>query len=255
MSGDDRAARVAVVTGAGRGIGAATAEALARRGFAVAVLARTRDGIAGTASRIEAGGGIARPYVCDVTRYEDIAATFAAIRRDLGAPLAIVNNAGVIEPIAPIADVDPARWARLVSINVAGPFNVVRAWLAGRDGAAAAAIVNLSSGAAHRPLEGWSAYCTSKAALAMLSRCIDLELRDEGVRVYSFQPGAVDTDMHVAIRASGINEVSKKARADLLDAGEPAEVIAWLCDEMPSDLQGTELRIGDEELRRRARSG
>jgi NAD(P)-dependent dehydrogenase (short-subunit alcohol dehydrogenase family) len=101
----------------------------------------------------------------------------------------LVNNAGVIEPISDIAASDPAAWARNISVNLVGAYNAVRAVLPGMlAGGAGGTIVNVSSGAAFRPLEGWSAYCSGKAGLAMLTRAVALETAGRGVRVFGFAP-------------------------------------------------------------------
>ena len=102
----------------------------------------------------------------------------------------------------------------------------------------------MSSGAAHRALEGWSAYCAGKAGLAMLTRSLHLEARRAGVRVHGFQPGVVDTDMQAPIRHSGINRVARLRRQDLAPAVEPARAIAWLCGEAAAPLAGRELGLG-----------
>ena len=94
-------------------------------------------------------------------------------------------------------------------------------------------IINVSSGAALRPLEGWSAYCAGKAGLAMLTRSIDLEHRAAGIRVFGFQPGTTDTDMQVTIRASGINLISKIPREQLTPVAHPARAIVYLCTRRP----------------------
>src|SRR5690606_20395126 len=106
-------------------------------------------------------------------------------------------------------------------------------------------IVNISSGAAHSPLEGWSAYCASKAALAMLTRSVHLELADAGVFAYGFQPGVVDTGMQATIRASGVNEVSRLRREQLAPAHQPARLVALLCLGKPPELRGLDLSVRD----------
>ena len=106
-------------------------------------------------------------------------------------------------------------------------------------------IVNVSSGAAHRPQEGWAAYCAGKAGLAMLTKCTHLEYGAQGVRVYGFAPGVVDTAMQGAIRASGINPVSTLRREDLAPTDQPAKAIAWLCTQAAAGLAGQELDIRD----------
>jgi NAD(P)-dependent dehydrogenase (short-subunit alcohol dehydrogenase family) len=163
----------------------------------------------------------------------------------------LVNNAGVIEPIASIADSDPAAWARNVAINLSGAFNAVRAVLPGMIAAGGGTIINVSSGAAIRPLEGWSAYCSAKAGLAMLTQAIALETNGQGVRVFGFQPGTTDTDMQVAIRASGINQVSRIPRANLTPVAHPAVAIVYLCTPAADDLNGREFSLRDDPFRAR----
>ena len=112
--------------------------------------------------------------------------------------------------------------------------------------------VNVSSGAASRPLEGWSAYCAGKAGLAMLTRSLHLELGERGVRAYGLRPGVVDTDMQGVIRASGVNEVSRLRREELASVEGPARAIAYLCEPAAADLAGAEVDIRDGTFRGRA---
>src|SRR5690606_21246900 len=151
-----------------------------------------------------------------------------------------VNNAGVIEPIGRIADTDAATWARLITVNLVGAFNGVHAVLPRL--APGGAIVNISSGAASNPMEGWSAYCASKAGLAMLTRSIHDEYGDR-VRAYGFRPGVVDTAMQAEIRASKLNPVSQIPQSNLLKPEIPAAAVAWLLRHRPADLSGQELDI------------
>jgi NAD(P)-dependent dehydrogenase (short-subunit alcohol dehydrogenase family) len=168
-----------------------------------------------------------------------------------GAIDVLVNNAGVVEPIAMVAEADPAAWARNVQINLAGAFNAVRAVLPAMLAAGKGTIINLSSGAAHRPLEGWSAYCAAKAGLAMLTRAIALETEGKGIRVFGFAPGTTDTDMQVTIRASGINRISRIPRGDLTPVAHPARAIVYLCKAEADDLAGQEFALGDAAFRQR----
>ena len=112
--------------------------------------------------------------------------------------------------------------------------------------------MNVSSGAASRPLEGWSAYCAGKAGLAMLTRSLHLELGERGVRAYGLRPGVVDTDMQGVIRASGVNEVSRLRREELASVEGPARAIAYLCEPAAADLAGAEVDIRDGTFRGRA---
>jgi NAD(P)-dependent dehydrogenase (short-subunit alcohol dehydrogenase family) len=238
------AGKVVIVTGASRGIGEAAAAALAGAGASVMLTARDGARAAEVARRISDDGGKAAATACDVADYGAVERLVRDTRDRLGPIDSLVNNAGVIEPIAMIAEADPAEWARSVQINLAGAFNAVRGVLPGMLAAGRGTIVNLSSGAAHRPLEGWSAYCAAKAGLAMLTAA-------KGIRVFGFAPGTTDTDMQVTIRASGVNRVSRIPRGDLTPVAHPARAIVYLCTAAADDLAGQEFALGDAAFRQR----
>jgi len=243
--------KVVIVTGASRGIGAAAAEALAASGAAVMLTARDGKLAAEVADRIIAAGSNAAALACDVTDYTAVEGVVAATTQRFGRPDILVNNAGVIEPIATIAQSDPAVWANNIQINLVGAFNAVRAVLPGMIAEGGGTIVNVSSGAALRPLEGWSAYCAGKAGMAMLTQAIKLEEAANGIRVFGFQPGTTDTDMQVLIRASGMNVISQIPRANLTPVEHPAKAIVYLCTQAADDLAGTEFSLRDEAFRKR----
>ena len=163
----------------------------------------------------------------------------------------MINNAGQIEPQAPLAQTDPAAWAQAVSVNLVGPYNVIRAALPELL-RRAGAIVNVSTGAAHPPRDGWSAYCSSKAGLYMLSRSVLNEYGKQGLSVYSLQPGLVDTDMQARIRDMGVNEISRIPQEKLAPPELSAGVIAWLADTLPRDLMGSDLSVNEPTLIQRA---
>jgi 3-oxoacyl-[acyl-carrier protein] reductase len=243
--------KVAIITGASRGIGEAAAEALAAAGAAVMLTARDGARTEGVAARITAAGGKAAAVACDVADYAAVQALVGATAQRFGSPDILVNNAGVIDPIAALADSDPAAWAKNVQINLVGAYNVVRALLPGMKAAGGGTIVNVSSGAALRPLEGWSAYCSGKAGMAMLTQAIKLEEAANGIRVFGFQPGTTDTDMQVLIRASGMNMVSQIPRANLTPVAHPAKAIVYLCTKDADDMIGAEFSLRDEAFRKR----
>ena len=240
--------KVIIVTGASRGIGAAAAAALAHAGATVVLTARSAAQVADVAGAI---GGKASAQACDVSDYAAVEALVAATWSTHGRVDALINNAGVIEPIASVAESDPAIWARNIEINLTGAFNPIRALLPRMIAAGGGTIVNVSSGAAMRPLEGWSAYCSGKAGLAMLTRAIALENPSNGIRVFGFQPGTTDTDMQVAIRASGVNQISKIPREKLTPVAHPAAAIVYLCTPAADDLNGQEFSLGNETFRAR----
>ena len=243
--------RVAVVTGGARGIGAATAVALARRGVATALLVRDAAGAAGTVTAVRAAGGVCEAFEADVASYQAVSRAIEAVRARFERVDILINNAGMIDPIGLLGDTDPDAWARAVSVNLVGAYNAIRASAAALLASPSAAIVNVSSGAAHNPREGWSAYCSAKAGLLMLTRSVAHEYAARGLAVYGLQPGLVDTGMQVRIRASGVNEISQVPREQLAPPEQSAECIAWLADERPADLIGQDLSIRDAALHER----
>jgi len=245
------AGKVIIVTGASRGIGAAAAESLARAGATLVLAARDTAQLDAVARSVAGEGGTAVTHACDVADWTAVQALVGETQRRSGRIDALINNAGVIEPIARIADSDPAVWARNVQINLVGAYHAVRAVLPPMLAAGGGTIVNVSSGAAHNPLEGWSAYCAAKAGLAMLTRAIAHEHAAQGIRVFGFQPGTTDTDMQVIIRASGVNPVSKILRENLTPVAHPAAAIVYLCTAAADDLAGTEFSLRDEAFRSR----
>jgi NAD(P)-dependent dehydrogenase (short-subunit alcohol dehydrogenase family) len=240
-----------LVLGASRGLGRAIALALGHAGFAVGVGCRNQGDAETVASEVEAAGGNAVPLVVDVADYASVEAAARATASH-GGLAGVVNNAGIIDPIGRIGETDPAAWARLIHVNVTGSYHGVRAVLPllGNGGV----IVNISSGAASSPMEGWSAYCASKAALAMLTRAVAHEYGAAGILAYGFRPGVVDTNMQAEIRASGLNPVSQIPRENLLKPEVPAAGVAWLFSARPADLSGTEIDIRDEAFQQRMRT-
>jgi 3-oxoacyl-[acyl-carrier protein] reductase len=243
--------KVAIVTGASRGIGAATALPLGEAGACVVLAARDAAQADVNAQRINAAGGKAAAVACDVGDYAACQRLVQETAQRFGSPDVLVNNAGVIEPIGAVGDTDPAQWARSIQINLTGAYFAIRAVLPGMIERGRGAIINVSSGAALRPQEGWSGYCAGKAGLAMLTRSIDLEHRAAGIRVFGFQPGTTDTDMQVIIRASGINPISKIPREQLTPVAHPARAIVYLCTADADDLAGKEFSLRDEDFRQR----
>ena len=243
--------QVAIVTGASRGIGEATAKKLGALGVKVVLAARSLEPCEAIAAEIRAAGGDAIAVACDVSDYAAVTALAEKTRQSFGPVSILVNNAGVIDPIGAILDSTPEDWAKNISINLLGSYHCIHATL-GDLLQAKGVVINISSGAAHTALEGWSSYCSAKAGLAMLTKATALEYAEQGLRVFGFGPGTVDTEMQVKIRASGINPVSQMARADHAPAEEPAQVIAYLCSQAAADLSGNELTIRDPLLRQRA---
>jgi 3-oxoacyl-[acyl-carrier protein] reductase len=243
--------KVALVTGASRGLGEGAARALAAAGAAVMVAARDGASAGIVARDIAATGVRALARSCDVSDYAAIQKVAAETKASLGSIDILINNAGVIDPIAEVANSDPAAWAQNISINLIGAYHVVRAVLPDMLANGGGSIVNVSSGAAYRPLEGWSAYCAGKAGLAMLTRSIELETAEKGIRIFGFSPGTIDTDMQAKIRASGMNMISRIPRGDLSPVEHAVRGLMYLCTSASDDLNGQDASMRDEAFRRR----
>lgn len=237
---------VVAITGASRGIGAAAARHFADAGARVALIARDAAALATLAAEI---GPQALALPCDITDFAQVEAAVAQIEARWGRLDVLVNNAGTIDPIARLAEADPAAWGRLIDINLTGVFHGMRAALPLMRRAGHGSILTVSSGAAHRPLEGWSAYCASKAGAAMLTRALHEEEGD-WLRVMGLSPGTVATDMQRAIRASGVNPVSQIDWNDHIPADWPARALVWMCGAAAERFRGQEISLRDPEIRR-----
>ncbi len=242
--------KAAIVTGASRGIGAATARELAGHGVSVVLAARSGGEIEALAAEIESAGGRASAVVCDVANYAEVAKLVEHCRATHGRLDILVNNAGLIDPIARLAESDPQAWDHVVDVNYKGVYHGLRAALPVMEAQGSGVIVNISSGAASGALEGWSHYCSTKAAVLSLTRCADLEYRDRGIRVVGLSPGTVATYMQEAIRGSGINPVSQLDPSVHIPAEWPARAVAWLCTNAADEYAGTDFSLKTEEGRR-----
>jgi NAD(P)-dependent dehydrogenase (short-subunit alcohol dehydrogenase family) len=191
----DLAGRTAVITGASRGLGAGLARAFRERGLSLGLCAR------GEPALPEAEGVLARRLdVRDAAAVTDFA---AAVEARFGAIDLWINNAGVLEPVAQLRDVEPEAARLHLEVNVLGVVHGTQAFvrLLRRRGGEGV-LVNISSGAARRPYAGWSLYCAGKAAVERLTECVALEEAEHGLRAYALAPGVIDTEMQERIRAT-----------------------------------------------------
>ncbi len=251
----DFTGKAVLITGASRGIGAATARAFAEAGAAVCLAARSQDAIAALADEIAAAGGRAVARACDVASYDAVAAAVGACGDAFGRLDIMVNNAGVIEPIARLENSDPSAWTEAFDVNAKGVYHGIRAaapvMLAqNADGRRGGVIVNISSGAATHALEGWSHYCAGKAAALMLTRAAALELGPRGVRVVGLSPGTVATQMQREIKASGVNPVSQMDFSAHIPPEWAAKAVLWLATPAGARFDGDDFRLRTDEARR-----
>jgi len=227
----------ALVTGAASGIGRATAMLLAGRGAAVACLDVNADALAETAAAI---GERALPIPCDVT---DLAAVEAAVSQaaaDLGGMDAVANVAGVGDFTGDVAEIAPEEWARVLAINLTGPFHVSRAAIPHLRAAGGGAIVNVSSQFGLVGCLASPAYCASKAGLIGLTRAMAIDHTEEGIRVNCVCPGPVDTPMLAWTDATPELTARERGRTQGRNlsgrSGRPEEIAATIAFLLSDDV-------------------
>ena len=243
----DLTGKLVAITGAARGIGAAAARAFVAKGARVALISRDEARLKAQAAEL---GRAALAVPCDVADAASLKAALTQAEEAMGPLEVLINNAGVIDPIAHIADADPKAFARAVAVNLNGVFNGMHAALPGMIERGRGTILTIGSGAAHNPQEGWAAYCSSKAGAFMLTRAAHLEAGAAGVRVISLSPGTVATDMQAAIRTSGVNPVSQLDWSVHIPPEWPAQALVWMCGPGGDAYLGQEVSLRDEDVRR-----
>jgi NAD(P)-dependent dehydrogenase (short-subunit alcohol dehydrogenase family) len=244
----DMTGKTAIITGASRGIGAATARIFADAGANVVLLARSGGDIYTLAAEI---GPKALAISCDISDFEEVESAVSAGVDKFGRIDILIGNAGVIEPISALSEADPEGWGAAIDINLKGIFYGMRAVMPGMIAQGSGTIITISSGAAHHPLEGWSHYCASKAGAAMLTSCAHLEGQAHGLRVMGLSPGTVATEMQREIKASGIGPVAKLEWSDHVPAEWPARTLLWMCSKDADAFKGQEIALRDESIRKR----
>ena len=238
-----------IITGASRGIGAAAARALADAGAKVVLAARSAEALAALKAEIEAEGGTAYAVPGDIGRLEDVRTLVETAVQETGRLDGLINNAGLIDPIARLADSDPEAWSQIVDVNLKGVYYGIRFALPAMLNGGGGTIINISSGAATGALEGWSHYCATKAAVLSLTRMVDKEYGDQGIRMLGLSPGTVATEMQVQIKASGINPVSQLDPEVHIPPELVARALVWLFGPEADGYCGTDFSLKTNEGR------
>jgi NAD(P)-dependent dehydrogenase (short-subunit alcohol dehydrogenase family) len=245
------AGRHAVVTGGGRGIGAAVADELARLGATLTLMGRD-------AARLEAHAAAAA-VACDVADEESVARAFAEARERHGDVHVLVNNAGQ-SLAAPLADTSLADWERMLAVNLTGTFLCARAVLPAMTEARAGRIVNVASTAGLRGYPKTAAYTAAKHGVVGLTRALALETAKLGITVNAVCPGYTDTDMaRGAVRnlVEALGKTEEEAlrmitrvnpRGSLIRAEEVASAVGWLCLDATSGVTGQALAVAGGEV-------
>lgn len=189
----DLKGRVAVVTGASKGIGYAVAEALAGAGANVVICARNEEEVRGAAERLNAGGGgKVRAVRCDMRSHDDVRALIEVAVREFGGVDVLVNNAGV-GAFAPIDELSAERWSQIIETNLSGVFYACHEAVPHMKRKGSGFIINIGSLAGKNPMPGGTAYNASKFGLVGFTEALMLDVRHAGIRVSSVMPGSVAT--------------------------------------------------------------
>jgi NAD(P)-dependent dehydrogenase (short-subunit alcohol dehydrogenase family) len=195
MSAPDLTGKVALVTGASRGIGAAAAEALAAAGAHIIAVARTVGGLEALDDKIKAKGGTATLVPLDLTDYEGIDRLGGALYERFGKLDVLLGNAGVLGPLSPLGHIDPKQWDNVLSVNVTANWRLIRSMDPLLRLSDAGRAIFVTSGAATNVRAFWGPYAVSKAALDALVRSYAEETKNTPVRVNVFNPGSTRTKM------------------------------------------------------------
>ena len=231
--------QVALVTGAGRGIGEATALALAKEGAQLIIASRTATELSQVATRIESGGGCVAVMPTDVSQKEDVAQLVGKTIDLYGQIDILVNAAGIYGPIGPTWNVDVDAWRRAIEINLFGTFMCCHATLPHMIGQKKGKIVNLSGGGATSPLPRFTAYGVSKTAVVRLTETLAEEVKEYNIQINAIAPGAVDTKLQDEVLAAGEQAGELLARIRRMretgEGGVPRELTADLVLFLVSD--------------------
>lgn len=222
--------RVALITGAGRGIGRAIAEAFAGEGARVAVTGRNPQLLAQVVDGIRGSGGTAEAYTLDVTRSEDAERATQQVVETWGQIDILVNNAGVITYDTPVWETTPAQWDQVMDTNLRGMFLVCRAVIPHMMERGQGTIINIGSSSGREPEGDYGAYVTSKYGVVGYTASLAWSLRPHGIRVNGINPGWVDTDM--------AREEQPEGNPEWITAEEIARAALYLGAHAPNAMTG-----------------
>ncbi len=234
--------KVAVITGAGRGIGKAIAEGFAQEGAAVVLIARTKSELEKTTERIQTFGRRVLAIPADVSDSNSVDNFCKIVLEEFGGIDILVNNAGRQFPIGPLVENDTKDWIETIMVNLVGTVLCCKAVLPGMIERRQGKIINLSGGGATAPRPNFSAYAASKAAVIRLTETIADEVRLFNIQVNAIAPGAINTKMLDEVFAAGdaAGEVAlSQAKRQKQGGGDSLDMVVNLAISLASDESGT----------------
>lgn len=243
----DLSGRRALVTGSSSGLGEAIAMALSSAGAQVAIHYRQeREAAAAVVARVVQHGGLAQAFQADVSMPEEVSRLFNEVGTAFGGLDILVNNAGIDGGSANCADSDPEQWARVIAVDLQGPYYCARQALRWMLPQKRGAIINITSVHEFIPWSGYSAYTSAKAGLSMFTKTLAQEVAASGVRVLAIAPGAIKTPINAGVwqDPQGLADLDQKIAMGRL--GEPAEigqVTAFLASDLASYITGTSIAV------------
>lgn len=243
--------KVALVTGASRGIGRAIAEAFAQAGAQVVLASRKQEALDEVAEAIRAGGGEALPVAAHTGDQEAVDALVEQAVQAYGGLDVLVNNAATNPHFGPVLMSEESHWTKTLDVNVQGYFRTVKACYPVMQARGGGSVINVASVAGERPQPGMGVYCVSKAAVLMLTDVLAAELASQGVRVNAIVPGFVKTRFSQVLWE---NETVHEATLQLVpqrrmaDPEELAPLVLYLASDASAFVTGSHFRIDGGQL-------